>query len=88
MVRLIQCKKLNIEAEGFDQAPYPGGLGQRIYNEISIQAWDEWLAHQTMLINEYRLSLIDPKAREFLETEMIKFLFEGGSDKPTEYTPR
>jgi Fe-S cluster biosynthesis and repair protein YggX len=87
MARLIHCKKLNIEAEGFDQAPYPGELGQRVYNEISCQAWGEWLTHQTMLINEYRLSLIDPKAREFLETEMIKFLFEGGADKPDEYTP-
>ncbi len=83
---MIHCKKLDIEAEGFDEAPYPGELGKRVYEEISQQAWDKWLGHQTMLINEYRLSLIDPKAREFLETEMEKFLFGDGSDKPVDYT--
>ena len=87
MARMVQCKKLNTEAEGLDFIPYPGDIGERIYNEISQQAWDQWLGHQTMLINEYRLSLIDPKAKEFLEKEMIKFLFEGGSEKPAEFKP-
>ena len=87
MPRMIHCKKLNIETEGFDTAPYPGDLGKRVYDSISLQAWDDWLGHQTMLINEYRLSLIDPKAREFLETEMEKFLFMDGSEKPAEFTP-
>ncbi len=87
MSHKIHCKKLGIEAEGLDEAPYPGELGDRIYNEISAKAWDMWLAHQTMLINEYRLSLLDDKARKFLETEMERFLFSDGSTKPAGYTP-
>ena len=75
MIRYIHCQKLQKEAQGFSKPPYPGNLGQRIYDHISEEAWGLWLAHQTMLINEYRLSLIDPKARTFLEQEMEKFLF-------------
>ncbi len=87
MTRMIYCEKLGKEAEGLEAPPYPGEIGQRIYKHISKQAWLAWLNHQTMLINEYRLSLIDPKSRQFLEQEMEKFLFGGGSDKPTGYTP-
>lgn len=82
MTRMVHCVKLNEELPGLDHQPYPGPLGERIFNDISQQAWDAWLAHQTMLINEYRLSLIDPKAREFLQTEMEKFLFGEGSERP------
>lgn len=82
MTRMIHCQKLNKEAEGFDRAPYPGPLGQRIYDNISKEAWQLWLSHQTMLINEYRLSMLDPKARQFLAVEMEKFLFGDGSEKP------
>lgn len=88
MTRTITCIKLNIETEGLDHPPYPGDLGQKIYNQISQQAWQQWLNHQTMLINEYRLSLIDPKARSFLTAEMEKFLFGTGSDKPAGYTEK
>jgi len=83
--RTVFCKKLGKEAEGLDAPPYPGDLGQQIYKEISKPAWDAWLAHQTMLINEYRLSLIEPKSRQFLEEEMQKFLLGDGSDKPAGY---
>lgn len=83
MTRIIYCKKLQKEAEGLPFPPYPGELGQKIYHHISKAAWDQWLGHQTMLINEYRLSLIDPKSREFLITEMEKFLFGSGSEKPS-----
>jgi len=85
MPRLINCIKLQKQAEGFENAPYPGKVGQKVYDEISKEAWDMWLSHQTMLINEYRLSMIDPKAREFLLKEMEKFLFGTGSDKPSGY---
>lgn len=85
MNRMIFCKKLGQHAEGLEQAPYPGELGQRIYNEISKAAWQSWLGHQTMLINEYRLSLVERKSREFLEKEMQKFLFGDGSEKPAGY---
>lgn len=86
MSRMIFCKKLGQQAQGLDEPPYPGELGQRIYNEISAAAWESWLSHQTMLINEYRLSLIEPKSRKFLEDEMEKFLFGSGSEKPSGYT--
>lgn len=86
MIRKVKCVKLGKELDGLDYVPYPGELGQKIYDSISQQAWDMWLGHQTILINEYRLSLVDPKSREFLEKEMQKFLFGDGSDKPKEFT--
>jgi Fe-S cluster biosynthesis and repair protein YggX len=87
MSRMINCVILKKEAEGLDFAPYPGELGQRIYENVSKEAWQRWLAHQTMLINEYRLTPIEPEACKFLETEMEKFLFGGGSARPEEYVP-
>lgn len=86
MTRNVFCKKLNKDAPGLDSAPYPGELGQKIYEHISQQAWQEWLNHQTMLINEYRLNLTDQKSRKFLTEEMEKFLFGDGSAKPTGFT--
>jgi Fe-S cluster biosynthesis and repair protein YggX len=87
MTRTVKCVLLGEELEGLERVPYPGELGQRIYEQVSRQAWQQWLKHQTMLINEYRLSVIDPKARKFLETEMQKYLFEGGAEKPEGYQP-
>jgi len=80
--RLVHCLKLKKELPGMAAPPYPGELGDKIYQQISAQAWDNWLSHQTMLINEYRLSLIDIKAREFLKTEMQRFLFSDEESKP------
>lgn len=87
MTRTVKCVLLGEELEGLERPPYPGALGQRIYAQVSKQAWQQWLQHQTMLINEYRLSAMDPKAREFLKQEMEKFLFGGGSAKPVGYRP-
>lgn len=87
MPRTVFCARLKQEGEGLAFAPYPGELGKRIYNEISREAWSQWLAHQTMLINENRLSPLDPKARKFLEDEMQKFLFGEGSQTPAGYVP-
>ncbi|ASQ46508.1 oxidative damage protection protein [Legionella clemsonensis] len=87
MTRLIYCEKLHQETEGLEAPPFPGPLGEKIFNHISKQAWQMWLAHQTMLINEYRLSLIDPKAREFLTAEMKKYFFGEGSEKPAGFVP-
>jgi Fe-S cluster biosynthesis and repair protein YggX len=83
--RIIQCAVLGREAEGLARPPYPGPLGLRIYETVSKEAWQKWLAHQTMLINEYRLSPMEPKARTYLEQEMEKFLFGGGSEKPPDF---
>jgi Fe-S cluster biosynthesis and repair protein YggX len=85
MARIVQCAYLGREAQGLDRVPYPGELGKRIHENISAEAWQAWLRHQTMLINEYRLSPIEPKARKFLVEEMEKFLFGGGSEKPKEF---
>lgn len=88
MSRMIQCVKLGREAEGLKVPPYPGELGQRVYQSVSNEAWQMWLKHQTMLINEYRLTPIDPKARKMLEEEMEKFFF-GWEDAaaPSGYVP-
>ncbi|WP_038059951.1 oxidative damage protection protein [Thioalkalivibrio sp. HL-Eb18] len=82
MARTVNCVKLGQEAEGLDFPPYPGEMGKKIYLNVSKEAWQAWLSHQTMLINEYRLTPVDPKARKFLEEEMEKFLFGEGSEKP------
>ncbi|NOZ52700.1 MAG: oxidative damage protection protein [Gammaproteobacteria bacterium] len=87
MTKMVHCVKLGIEAEGMDRAPYPGDLGQQILNNICKQAWQQWVSYQTMLINENRLSVIDPKHRRFLEVEMKKFLFDGSEQMPEGYTP-
>lgn len=86
MARQILCVKLNHEAEGMNAPPFPGPLGEKIFNQVSKEAWKMWLAHQTMLINEYRLSLMDPKARQFLQEEMQKYFFGEGSEKPAGFT--
>jgi len=88
MTRTIFCSKLQKTAEGFDQPPMPGDLGQKIYEHISKEAWQDWVNHQTMLINEHRLSMIEPKSRTFLFAEMNKFLFGEGSEKPAGYTEK
>ena len=85
MPRTVHCVLLKAEADGLDRPPYPGELGKRIYENVSKQAWQQWLGHQTMLINEYRLTPIEPKSRKFLEEEMQKFFFGEGSDKPPDF---
>jgi len=88
MTKMIYCCKLNQEAEALSSPPFPGALGARIFEQVSKQAWQMWLTQQTMLINEYRLSMIDPKSREFLLREMENFLFGDGSATPAGYTPQ
>ncbi len=85
MTRTVHCVKLQREGEGLAFAPWPGELGRRIYEQVSKQAWQEWLAHQTMLINENRLNPLDAKTREFIAAEMEKYFFGGGSEKPSGY---
>ncbi len=82
MSRKIKCVMLGEDAEGLDYAPYPGDLGQRIFDNVSKQAWQKWLDHQKMLINENRLTPFEPDARKFLEAEMEKFFFGEGSEAP------
>lgn len=86
MTRTVKCVKLGREAEGLDRPPYPGPLGQRIYENVSKEAWKQWVEHQTRLINEYRLALAESQARKFLSAEMEKFFF-GGELAQTGYVP-
>jgi Fe-S cluster biosynthesis and repair protein YggX len=85
---MVQCVVLKREAEGLDYLPYPGELGKRIWANVSKEAWARWVAHQTILINENRLTPIEPQARAFLVKEMEKFFFGEGSEKPKEYVPK
>jgi Fe-S cluster biosynthesis and repair protein YggX len=87
MSRTVNCVKTGVETEGLDFAPWPGELGKRVFETVGKAAWADWLVHQTMLINENRLSPLDPKHRAYLQEEMQKFLFEGGAEKPEGYTP-
>ena len=87
MARTVQCIKLQKEAEGLDFAPYPGELGKRIYENVSKDAWQAWLKHQTMLVNENRLNLADVRARKYLATQMESFFFGGDVDQATGYVP-
>ena len=87
MTRKVHCRLLGEELDGLTFQPYPGELGKRIYETVSQQAWQKWLAHQTMLINENRLSPINPEHRKYLEGEMEKFFFGEGSAAPEGYVP-
>ena len=87
MARTVQCAYLKKEAEGMDFAPYPGELGKRIYGSISKEAWALWMKHQTMLVNENRLSLADPRARKWLAEQMEKHFFGAGAEMPAGYVP-
>lgn len=84
---MIFCCKLKEEAEALQKPPFPGPLGEKIHQHVSRKAWEMWLAHQTMLINEYRLNLLDTQARTFLHEEMEKFFFGDGSEKPAGFSP-
>jgi Fe-S cluster biosynthesis and repair protein YggX len=85
MSRSIFCKKYQKELEGLDAPPFPGPKGQEIFDAISKQAWLDWQAHQTMLINEKHLSLVDPEARKYLQQEMDKFFAGEDYDKAEGY---
>lgn len=88
MSRKVMCSKLGEELDGLEFAPFPGPLGQKVFDSVSQEAWKQWLGQQTILINEYRLSSLDPKAQSFLKEEMEKFLFSGEEvELPKEFTP-
>ena len=87
MARMVHCIKLGKEAEGLDFPPVPGDLGRRIFESVSKEAWLQWQRHQTMLLNENRLSLADPRARKYLLTQMEQYFFGEGADQPSGYTP-
>ena len=87
MARMVKCVKLGIEAEGLDRPTFPGELGKRIYENVSKEAWAQWVRHQTMLVNENRLNLADPQARKYLQEQMEKHFFGEGADQVQGYVP-
>jgi len=87
MARTVQCILLKKEGDGLDFAPYPGELGKRIFDNVSKEAWQQWLKHQTMLVNENRLNLADARARQYLARQIESYFFGGGADQPTGYVP-
>ncbi|WP_297908402.1 oxidative damage protection protein [Thiomonas sp.] len=87
MSRMVNCIKLGHEAPGLDFAPYPGELGKRIFDSVSKEAWQAWLKHQTMLVNENRLNLADASARQYLARQMERYFFGEGAERPAGYVP-
>jgi Fe-S cluster biosynthesis and repair protein YggX len=87
MARTVNCVILKRDAEGLDFPPYPGELGKRIFENVSKEAWKQWLEHQKMLVNENRLNLADAKARAYLAEQMEKHFFGGGADRAAGYVP-
>ena len=87
MARMVQCVKLGREAEGLDRPTYPGELGKRIFENISKEAWQGWIRHQTILVNENRLNLAEAHARKYLAEQMESYFFGDGSQRPPGYVP-
>lgn len=87
MTRMVHCVKLGRDLEGLDRPPYPGELGKRIYENVSKEAWQGWIRHQTMLVNENRLNLADPQARKYLAAQMENYFFSEGVQMPPGYVP-
>lgn len=87
MARTVNCIKLGKEAEGLDFAPLPGELGKRVYESVSKEAWQGWIRHQTMLVNENRLNLADARARKYLMEQLDKYFFGEGADQAAGYVP-
>lgn len=87
MARMVNCVKLGREAEGLDLPPVPGELGKRIFENVSKEAWQQWVKYQTMLINENRLNMADARARKYLATQMERHFFGEGADQAAGYVP-
>ena len=87
MTRMVNCIKLGREAEGLARPPYPGALGPRIFENVSKDAWDQWVRLQTMIINENRLNLVDARHRKYLAEQLEKHFFGDGADQVQGYVP-
>ena len=88
MARMVNCVKLGRELPGLDNPPFPGKLGERIFNEVSRQAWNLWPQQSTLIINHYGLNLADPQAQKVLMQQMEEFFFGEGARMPEGWTPQ
>ena len=87
MTRIINCVKMKKDLEGLDFPPIPGPLGQKVWENVSKEAWNEWIKHQTMLVNEYRLNLSDVRARKYLMDQLDAHFFGAGADTASGFVP-
>jgi Fe-S cluster biosynthesis and repair protein YggX len=87
MARMVNCVKLGRELPGLEKPPYPGELGQRIYDNVSAQAWDLWMRQAVLIINHYGLSMVDPQAQELLMQQAEQFFFGEGARMPEGWSP-
>lgn len=87
MARTVKCVKLGRELPGLEKPPFPGELGDRIFENVSAEAWQMWLEHQVLLINHYGLVLADPRARQFLMEQLEEFFFGADAQMPEGWTP-
>ena len=87
MARTVQCVILKKEAPGLEYPPVPGDFGQKLYDTVSQEAWEQWVSQQTMIINEYRLNLADERAQALLMEKMQEFFYGGGVEPPPDYVP-
>lgn len=87
MPRMVHCVKLGRELPGLEKPPFPGPLGQRIYENISQQAYDMWPAQSTLIINHYGLNMADPEARKILREQMEEFFFGSNAQMPEGWVP-
>lgn len=87
MTRIVHCVKLNRELPGLEQPPQPGELGQRIYENVSQQAWQMWLDQLVILINHYGLNMADPRAQDFVNDQLEEFFFGEGAQLPDDWVP-
>lgn len=90
MTRMVDCAHLGKPAEGLEEVPYPGELGQRVFEQVSAEAWQKWLNHLVMVVNEYQLNSSDPKAQELVEKHLVGFLFNEGDygQAPEGFVPK
>jgi Fe-S cluster biosynthesis and repair protein YggX len=87
MAHMVFCTRFKAQMEGLDEPPFDNELGQKVYKNVSRQAWNEWVERQKMLLNEYRLQPWQPQAQEFLVEQMNDFFFGSGGDLPKEFVP-
>ena len=87
MSHMVQCVKLGRQAEGLEEPPFDSPLGQRIYENVSKEAWAQWQDHMKMLLNEYRLQPWRKEHQDFIVQQMEQYFFGGGAEKPKDYVP-
>jgi Fe-S cluster biosynthesis and repair protein YggX len=87
MSRTVNCVKLGKELPGLDSPPWPGELGERVFNNVSLEAWKLWEERMKMILNEYRLLPFQKEAQDLMARQMNEFFFGEGSAMPPDYVP-